>query len=48
MDKAIDLLESGTIDFGFLINSVYALENGSDAIQQASQRGVLKVLLKCS
>ncbi len=48
MDKAVALLNSNAVDFGFLIDRTYPLDEGQEAIKRASKRGVLKVLLKCS
>ena len=44
-DKALALLAAGTLDLGYLIDSVYPLEDGLAAFRRSRERGVLKVLL---
>ena len=43
---ALRLLESGLVDPLGMIAAEYALEDGLEAFEYASQRGVLKVLLR--
>lgn len=44
-DKALALLDSGTLDLGYLIDCVYPLENGLAAFARSREQGVLKVLI---
>lgn len=44
-DKALALLASGSIDLGYLIDSVYPLTEGLAAFARSRERGVLKVLI---
>ncbi|GAC1404707.1 MAG: alcohol dehydrogenase catalytic domain-containing protein [Chloroflexota bacterium] len=46
--KAIDALQSGAVHVRPLIQERYLLEQGVQAVEQASVRGVLKVLLQIS
>ncbi|MFQ5586381.1 MAG: alcohol dehydrogenase catalytic domain-containing protein [Thermodesulfobacteriota bacterium] len=43
---AIDALENGSVDVRPLISTTFPLEEGLDALSHASQKGVLKVILK--
>ena len=45
LDQALALLASGALDLGYLINSVYPLEDGPAAFARSRERGVLKVLI---
>lgn len=45
LPKALALLASGRLDLGYLVDSVYALEDGLAAFERSRQRGVLKVLI---
>jgi threonine dehydrogenase-like Zn-dependent dehydrogenase len=44
-DQALALLASGTLDLGYLIDSVYPLVDGLAAVARSQERGVLKVLI---
>jgi threonine dehydrogenase-like Zn-dependent dehydrogenase len=44
-DRALELLASGTLDLGYLIDSVYPLADGLAAFARSRERGVLKVLI---
>jgi threonine dehydrogenase-like Zn-dependent dehydrogenase len=44
-DQALALLASGSLDLGYLIDSVYSLEEGLAAFARSRERGVLKVLI---
>lgn len=44
-DQALSLLASGTIDLGYLIDSVYPLADGLAAFARSREPGVLKVLI---
>lgn len=46
MDKAIELLSKGIISPQRLVEHSYSLEQGVEALEKASERGVLKVLIK--
>ena len=43
--EALALLASGTVDLGYLIDSVYPLEDGLAAFARSRERGVFKVLI---
>jgi len=43
---ALDLLKKGAVDVESLISEEFSLTNGVEAMQRASERGVLKVLLR--
>ena len=43
---AIDSLASGVISVNYMIDSVFPLENFSEAFEHAKKAGVLKVFLK--
>jgi len=43
---ALDLLKKGAVDVESLISESYALSNGVEAMRRATERGVLKVLLR--
>ena len=43
--KAIDLLESGNMDLGALIDDTFPLDQAVDALSQSRTSGTLKVLL---
>ena len=43
---ALDLLKKGAVDVESLISEEFSLSNGVEAMQRASERGVLKVLLR--
>jgi threonine dehydrogenase-like Zn-dependent dehydrogenase len=43
---ALDLLKRGAVDVESLISEEYALSNGARAIERATERGVLKVLIR--
>jgi threonine dehydrogenase-like Zn-dependent dehydrogenase len=43
---ALELLERNAVDVESLIDSEFALDDGVSALKRASERGVLKVLLR--
>ena len=43
--QALALLDSGALDLGYLIDSVYPLDDGLAAFARSRERGVLKVLI---
>ncbi len=45
LDQALALLDTGTLDLGYLVDSVYPLEDGLAAFARSRERGVLKVLI---
>jgi threonine dehydrogenase-like Zn-dependent dehydrogenase len=44
-DQALALLASGSIDLGYMIDSVYPLEAGLAAFARSRAPGVLKILI---